>query len=156
VDHRRRQCEREERLHERGKERVDGGGPLERLVERRGLAEHRRQEALCLRNQLVRRRVGPERLEVPSGLHECVVRDPRHRGVPAAAVDTYGERSRRLLRGRAQVHRRRAEQQPIAAALVDRVVAPNRVGMLGAEPDETEAVLAADLLVRGRDEDEVA
>ena len=78
----------------------------------------------------------------------------RHRGVPAAAAHAEQERRAHLLRGRAEVERPPAEHDPVAAALVDRVVGAHRVRVLADEPREPEVL--ADLLVGRGDEDEVA
>ena len=95
-----------------------------------------------------------EPLDQRRRLHERVVGDPRHRRVPAAAVHAQHERRAHLLGGRAEVERAPGDLDPVAAALVDRVVGAARVGMLAHEPFEAEAV--ADLLVGRGDEDEVA
>ena len=80
---------------------------------------------------------------------------PRHRGVARAAAHAQPERRGHLLRHRRLVDRPAVlELDPLAAALVDREVAANGVGMLLAQPLEAEAV--ADLLVGGRREDQVA
>ncbi len=105
------------------------------------------------------RLVGAERLDVTRGFHERVVGDPRHRGMPAPAVDTKREGRRHLLRSGAQVHRCPAEHQPLASALVDRVVAARglRVGL--DEPAKPVALVpanSADLLVGHHDQHQVA
>ena len=155
VDHRRRQREREERLDERGEHRVESRGAFERLVERRRLSEERLQQTLRLRDQFAGRLVGAECLEVARRLDERVVRDAGHRGVPAPPVHPHGERRGHLLCGRAQVDGRLSDEETLPRALVDRVVAPNRIRMLATEPHEPVAVVAADLLVGGGDEQQV-
>ena len=95
-----------------------------------------------------------EPLDEPRRLHERVVGDARHRRVPRAPVHAHVERRRHLLGGRAEVVDAAAEVEPVAGALVDRVVAAHGVGVLLAEPLQAEAV--ADLLVGGRREDQVA
>ena len=72
----------------------------------------------------------------------------------ASSVHTHRERRRHLLRRRAKVDRGGAEKEPVAAAFVDRVVAPGRVRMLLDEPAET--VSRPHFLVRDDDEHEVA
>ena len=64
------------------------------------------------------------------------------------------ERRRQLLRRRDDPVALVADLETVAPALVDGVVAANRVRVLRAEPGEPEAV--ADLLVGGRREDQVA
>ena len=125
---------------------------VERLLERRGLSEQRLEQTLRLGDELLRRVVRAEGLEVARRLDERVVRDPGHRRVAAPAVDADGERRRHLLGGRAEVDGVATEEEPLAGALVDRVVAAGGIGMLATQPDEPVAVVAADLLVRGRDE----
>ena len=156
VDHRRRQRQREKRLDERGQQRMHVVRPRERLLDRGRLAEHRLEEAARLGDHLPRRHVRAERVHVASRLDERVVRDPGHRGVAAPAVHAYEERRRHLLRRRAQVHRAPVQDQPRAAALVDRVVAAGGVRMGLDEPDEPVPVRAAHLLVGDRQEHEVA
>ena len=117
-----------------------------RRARRRGSLRPRADRGLGL--------VGGELLDQRRRLHERVVGDPRHRGVAAAAVHDDPEGRAHLLRGGAEVEGAAAELDPLAAALVDRVVDPDRVGMVLAEP--LEAVVVADLLVGGGDEDEVA
>ena len=96
----------------------------------------------------------PSRVDERRSLHERVVGDRRHRCVSAATVHAQEKRRAHLLRGRAEVEHLAAELDPVTAALVDREVGAHRVGMLLHEPLEAEAV--TDLLVRGRDEDQVA
>ena len=64
------------------------------------------------------------------------------------------ERRRQLLRRRDDPVALVADLETVAPALVDGVVAANRVRVLRAEPGEPEAV--PDLLVGGRREDQVA
>ena len=73
--------------------------------------------------------------------------------MPAAAVHPQVERRRHLLRARAEVDGRPADDDPLAGAFVDRVVDPDRVRVLLAEPLQPEGL--ADLLVGRGDEDEV-
>ena len=114
-----------------------------RLDQRRGLS---------LQPQL--RLVGGQPLDQRGRFDERVVRDPGHRGMPGAAVDAHPERRAHLLGGRAEVERAARELDPLAAALVEAVVGADGVGVLLAEPGQAEVV--ADLLVGGRDEDQVA
>ena len=73
-------------------------------------------------------------------------------GAPAHAQT---ERRGHLLgHGRLVDHAAIVELEPLTAALVDRVVARNRIRMLAAEPLEAEAV--ADLLVGHRRKDQIA
>ena len=118
------------------------------------LAQHRVEEACHLGPDRRLRPVGGQPLDQRRRLDEGVVRDPRHRGMAAATVDDDTERGAHLLGRRAQVERVAPKLDALAAALVDRVVHPNRVRMLIAEPLEPEVV--PDLLVCGRDEDQVA
>ena len=154
VDHRRRQREGEQRLDEVRERRIDLARSRERLVERRSITESRLEKALRLRDQLQRRLVRAERLQVAGRLHERVVADARHRRVAAPAVNAHLEGRRHLLGGRAQIDRRAAEHEPLAASLVDRVVAARRVRVCLDEP--AEPVVRADLLVRDDEKDEVA
>ena len=128
--------------------------PVQHLVRRRLLAEHGLEEPGHLRSD---RGLGPVRgelLDQRCCLHERVVGDSGHRGVAAAAVHGDPERRAHLLGGRAEVEGAAAELDALAAALVDRVVDPDGVRMVLAEP--LEPVVLADLLVGRRDEDEVA
>ena len=100
------------------------------------LTERRLEKALRLRDQLQRRLVRAERLQVASRLHERVVGDARHRRMAAPPVNAHLERRGHLLGGRAQVDRRAAEHEPLAASFVDRVVAARRVGVRLDEPAE--------------------
>ena len=159
VDHRRREREREERLGERGEHGMELRSARERVLQRRHLAEDGLEEAACLGDELAGRLVGTEGLDVPGSLDECVVRDPRHGRVAASSADPHRERGGPLLGRRAQVDRRAAEHETISAALVDRVVTANCVRVRLDEPAEAVAVVPADaahLLVRHRDEEEVA
>src|SRR5947207_1196507 len=72
----------------------------------------------------------------------------------APPVDAEEKRRARLLRGRAEVDGLAAELDPLARALVDRVVGAQGVGMRLAEPGKAEVV--AHLLVGGGGEDQVA
>ena len=74
--------------------------------------------------------------------------------MPAPSVDAQPERRAHLLGGGAHPHGLAVEIEPLAPALVERIVGANRVGMLAAQPGEAEAV--TDLLVRRGDEDQVA
>ena len=156
LDHRGREREREQRRDEVGEPPVDLSCTRERLMDGRRLAEHRLEKHLRLGNECRLRLEARERFDVARGLDERVVRNPGHRGVPAPPVHAEEERSRHLLRGRAQVHGTSAENDPLAAALVDRVVAADCLGMLVDEPAQTVALSLADLLVRCRDEEQVA
>ena len=118
------------------------------------LAEDRVEEAGHLGPDRRLGLVGGEPLDQRRRLDERVVGDPGHRRVPAAAAHAQPERRAHLLRARAEVDGRPADDDSLAAALVDRVVDPHRVRVLLAEPLQAEVV--ADLLVGGRDEDEVA
>jgi len=77
---------------------MDLAGPGERLddtggrLARQGLEQRRR-----LRPERTLRLVGSERLHEPGRLDQRVVRDPRHRGVPAATEHAEPERSAHLL-----------------------------------------------------------
>ena len=101
---------------------------------RRLLAQHRVEEARHLGADRRLRPVRGELLDQRRRLDERVVGDPRHRGVAAAAVHGDPDRRAHLLRGRAEVERAAAELDPLAAALVDRVVDADGVRMLLAEP----------------------
>ena len=107
-----------------------------------------------LRDQLARRHEPAERLDQPRRLDERVVGDSGHRRVPAAAVDAQAEGSAHLLGRREEVDGLPTEHHPLAAALVERVVASHRVGMRLHEPLEAEAV--TDLLVGRGGKDHVA
>ena len=96
----------------------------------------------------------PSRCDERRGLDERVVGDRRHRRVAAPAAHAQDERRAHLLGGRAEVEHLPAELDPVAGALVEREVCANRVGVRVDEPLQPEAV--ADLLVGGRDEDQVA
>jgi hypothetical protein len=78
VDHRGREREREQGLDERPKHWVQLAGTTQRLVERWYLSENRLEKALRLWNQLTRRLVRAERLDVPRCFDERVVSDARH------------------------------------------------------------------------------
>ena len=153
-DHRRRERERKQRLDRLGGERVERAQPLQHLIGRRPLAEHDIEEACDLRPDRGLGPIGGQLLDQRRRLHERVVGDPRHRGVAAAAVHGDPEGRAHLLRGGAEIEDAAAELDPLAAALVDRVVDPDGVGMVLAEP--LEAVVVADLLVGRGDEDEIA
>jgi len=127
---------------------------VERLLERRRLAENCLQEPARLGNHLLRRVVCTKRFDVPGSFDESVVRDTRHRGVAAAPVDADEERRRHLFGGRAEVDGAAAEDEPIPSSLVDGVVAANRVRMSLDEPAEPEPVSL--LLVGHGHEDHVA
>jgi hypothetical protein len=130
---------------ERARECVGGG---------RNGAEERREEALDLRDQL---RLDLERAEPRNQrrrLDEGVVPDRRHRRVPAAAVHAQQKRRAHLLARRAQIEHLAAELDPVAGPLVEREVGADGGRVLLDEPLQAESV--ADLLVGGRDEDEVA
>ena len=71
-----------------------------------------------------------------------------------AAVDTEPKRRAHLLRGRAKVEDAPTQLDALAPALVDRIVGADRVRVLLAEPRQAEPL--ADLLVGGRDEDQVS
>ena len=117
-------------------------------------ADNGLEERGHLRLETRLRRELRETLDQPRRLHERVVRDPGRRRVPAAAVNAQHERRAHLLRGRGEVERPLADHHAVAGALVERVLGANRLGMLLAEPGEPE--VDADLLVGGRDEDQVA
>ncbi len=148
-------CERrrEQRLDQLGRRGVHRPDPLDGRRRRRHLAEHGAQERLDLRLQLRLRPVLGEALDQPCRLHERVVGDRGHRRVAGAAVHEDPEGRGLLLGGRAEVDDA-AELEPVAGALVDRVVGADGVGVRLAEPGEAEAV--ADLLVGGGGEDQVA
>ena len=154
-DHRRRHGHPEQRLEQLGGERRDAAGTLERLSRRRdAVAEDRRQERLRLGAELRLDRERAQPLDEPRRLDERVVGDRRHRRVPAPSVHAQPERRAHLLRRRAQVQHATAELDAVACALVDREVGAARIRMLAHEPLQPEVV--ADLLVRGRGEDQVA
>src|SRR6188472_1040960 len=96
-------------------------GTLERLLERRRLAEHGGEEGLDLRDQLARWHVRAEGLHEHRRLDERIVGDARHRRVPAATVHGQPEGSAHLLRGRDEVERLPTEDDALAAALVEGV-----------------------------------
>ncbi len=126
----------------------------DRLLHRRHLAEDRLEQRLGLGQVPQARAIHGQLLDDPRRLHERVVGDRRHRGVAAAAAHAEQERRAHLLGGGAEVERPAAEHDPVAAALVDRVVGAHRVRVLADEPREPEVL--ADLLVGRGDEDEVA
>ena len=115
---------------------MHGSRALERLLDRRHVAEDGLEESARLRDE---RRLGlvvGERLDVARRLHERVVGDARHRAVPAPAADPEQERRGHLLSRGAAVERRLAEHEAVASALVDREVAARRVGVRLREPAE--------------------
>ena len=117
-------------------------------------AEQHVEEACDLRDQLRLGRELAEPRDERRRLDERVVGDRRHRRVPAASVHAEDERRAHLLGGRAEVQHLAAELDAVAGAFVDREVGTHRVGVRFDEPLQPEAV--ADLLVGGRDEDQVA
>ena len=77
-----------------------------------------------------------EPLDQARRLDERVVGDPRHRAVAAAPVHVQLERRAPLLGRRAEVEHAPADLDPVAGALVDRVVAAHGVRVRLAEPLE--------------------
>ncbi len=155
VDHRRRDGHPEQRLDELDRDRIDQTRGLEHLVR---ILRRRTDRGLEERGHLglePRLRLElAEALDQLRGLDERVVRDRRHRRVAAPPANAEHERRAHLLGRRREVERLPGELDPIAGALVDRVLGANGVRMLPAEPREPE--VDADLLVGGRDEDHVA
>ena len=135
-----------------GRARGRGRAPLRPAAPRRGRRAGRPRPPGPARGS------GRVRGEAPATsrrrLDERVVGDPRLGGVPAAAAHAQREGRAHLLRRRAEVEGLAAEHDPLAAPFVERVVGPHRVGVFLDEPFEAEAV--ADLLVGGRNEDQVA
>ena len=129
-------------------------GAGERVLERRHLAEDDLEELAHLGQELLRRLVAAERLDVAGRLDERVVRDRRHRGVAAATAHVHAKRGAHLLADAAEVEDLAAEHAPLAAALVERVVAADEVRVLPREPGEPE--VEVDLLVGGEREHDVA
>ena len=78
--------------------------------------------------------VARQPLDERGGLDERVVGDAGHRRVAGPAVDAQGERRDHLLGERADVEHAAAQDEPVAGALVDRVVGAHRVGMLLEQP----------------------
>ena len=72
----------------------------------------------------------------------------------APPVNAHLEGRRHLLGGRAQIDRRAAEHEPLAASLVDRVVTARRIRVSLDEP--AEPVVRTDLLVCDDEKDEIA
>ena len=108
---------------------MDGARALERLLDAR--AAPRRswpRAAPTSPGPSVRSgRYAASRSISPRRLDERVVGDPGHRGVAAAAVHGQPERRAHLLGGRAEVEHAPAELEPVAGALVERVLAANGV-----------------------------
>ena len=139
VDHRRRDGHPEERLDELDSDRIDQTRGLEHLVRvlrrrtDRGLEE---RGHLGLEPRL--RLELAEPLDQLRRLDERVVRDRRHRRVAASPANAQHERRAHLLGRRREVERLPGELDPVARALVDRVLGANGVRMLPAEPGEPE------------------
>ena len=72
----------------------------------------------------------PEALDQPCRLDERVVGDSGHRGVPAPTPHVQDERRAALLGGRAEIEDAAADLDPVARALVHRVLAPHGLGVL--------------------------
>ena len=133
---------------------MQAASPVERLLDGRHLAEDDLEERGHFGDEMPLGLVLAQRLDIASGLDEGVVRDTRHRRMAAAAVDGELERRRHLLRDGTQVERPVAEDDAVAAALVQRVVRTNDVGVSLDEPREPEVL--AHLLVGGGGEDQIA
>src|SRR6185295_13868929 len=112
------------------------------------------QKGLGLRKRAPLRLVLRDPPDQASRTDERVVRDPRHRGMPATAVNVQDEGRAHLLGGAAQISGPPVDHEPVAAALVHAVVGSDGVGMVGAKPGEPEVL--ADLLVGRGNEDDVA
>ncbi len=114
LDHRRGEREREQRLDELGRERMQGPRAIERHLERRQLAEHELEEPRHLGDDRLRRLVAAERLDDRRRLDERVVGDRRHRRVAAAPAHVDAERGAHLLADGAEVEDVAAEDTPLA------------------------------------------